>query len=335
MAITTDTKTSLFKRKFRSGHLILILFIGIAVSASLIDVLIDAYVYGYGSFWEVLVSSSPGIIFGRIYIMASFTFFGIFLDLYMHMRAKYDTRLEKEVEERTRDLVEAQNKLLKAERLAALGEVAGMVSHDLRSPLQAIAGAEFLLKKLGQSRMSETEKDMLTAIEKAIQDSTNIINDLLEYSIEMKLDRGETDPKSLVDEALAEIEVPATITVVNKTKFEPRIEVDKTKIKRVFLNLIKNAFDAMPSGGMLTIKSEKAEEQVSFDFVDTGTGISEENLQRVWTPFFTTKEKGMGLGLPICKRIIEAHGGKIGVESQFGKGTVFTVYIPTEHQLKN
>jgi signal transduction histidine kinase len=307
----------------------------IAASASLIDVLIDAYAYGYGSFWEVFVSSSPGIIFGRIYIMGSFTVIGIFVDLYMHARAKYSKQLETEVKERTRELVEAQNKLLKAERLAAIGQTAGMVSHDLRSPLQAIAGAEFFLKKHGQSKMNDKEKDMLITIEKAIKDSNNIINDLLEYSTEMKLERGITDPKSLVDETLAEIEVPVTIAVENKTKSEPRVEVDKSKIKRVFLNLIKNAVDAMPNGGVLTIKSVKAEEQLSFDFVDTGTGISEENMQRVWTPFFTTKAKGMGLGLAICKRIIEAHGGKIDVESQFGKGTVFSICIPIKHKLNN
>jgi len=335
IAITINTNASKFNKKSTDRHSIIIIFIGIAISASLIDVSIDAFVYRYGSFWEVFASSSPGIIFGRIYIMASFTVIGIFMDLYMRARAKYAGQLEAKVEERTRDLLETQNKLLKAERLAAIGELAGMVGHDLRNPLQAIAGAAFFLKKRGQSKMSEKEKDMLATIEKSIENSNDIINDLLEYSREMNLDRRETDPKSLVDEALAEIEVPDRITVVNKTKFEPRIEVDKYKIERVFLNLIKNAFDAMPNGGVLTIKSEKTEKQVSFDFMDTGTGISEENLQKLWTPLFTTKARGMGLGLPICKRITEAHGGKIGVESQFGKGTIFTVNIPIEYKLKN
>ena len=145
IAITVGTNASEFKQKLRSRHRILIIFIGIAISAFLLDILIDAFVYGYGSFWEVFTSASPGIIFGRIYIAASFIVIGIFLDLYMHARAKYDEQLEIKVKERTRELIEAQNKLLKAERFAVIGELAGMVGHDLRNPFQAIAGAVFFL----------------------------------------------------------------------------------------------------------------------------------------------------------------------------------------------
>jgi PAS domain S-box-containing protein len=247
---------------------------------------------------------------------------------------KYAGKLETKVEERTQELVEAQNRVLRAERLAAIGELAGMVGHDLRNPLTGIAGAAYYLKVKGQSKMSEKEKEMLATIENSIEYSNKIISDLLDYSREIKLDRRETDPRSLLEEALARIEVPTGITIVNKTESEPRIRIDEDKMQRVFTNLIKNAFDAMPNGGVLTIKSEKTENQASFSFMDTGTGMSGETLQKLWTPLFTTKAKGMGFGLPICKRLIEAHGGKICVRSQIGKGSTFIITIPIEHELE-
>jgi signal transduction histidine kinase len=247
---------------------------------------------------------------------------------------KYAGQLEVKVQERTRDLVDTQRKLLKAERLAAIGELAGMVGHDLRNPLTGIAGAAYYLKMRALSKLSEKEKDMLVIIERAIESSNKIINDLLEYSREIELDRSEIDPKSLSEEALSHVEVPAGITIVNNTESEPGPKVDKEKMRRVFINLIKNAFDAMPNGGALTIRSEKTGNNVSFSFTDTGTGMSEETLQKLWTPLFTTKAKGMGFGLPICRRLIEAHGGKILVESTVGKGTTFSVTVPIEPKIE-
>jgi signal transduction histidine kinase len=247
---------------------------------------------------------------------------------------KYAGHLEVKVQERTQDLVDTQRKLLKAERLAAIGELAGMVGHDLRNPLTGIAGAVYYLKMRALSKLSEKEKDMLVIIERAIEGSNKIINDLLEYSREIKLDRSEIDPKSLSEEALSHVEVPAGIMIVNNTESEPGLKVDKEKMRRVFINLIKNAFDAMPNGGALTIRSEKTGNNVSFSVTDTGTGMSEETLQKLWTPLFTTKAKGMGFGLPICRRLIEAHGGKILVESTVGKGTTFSVTVPIEPKIE-
>jgi PAS domain S-box-containing protein len=242
---------------------------------------------------------------------------------------EYANKLEVKVADRTRELTEAQDKLLRSERLAAIGELAGMVGHDLRNPLTGIAGATYYLKMKTALKSSEKEKGMFVTIEHAIDYSNKIINDLLEYSGEIKLDRTETDPKSLLVEALSRIGVPAGTRIVNQTKSQPRLEVDKEKMQRVFINMIKNAFDAMPNGGVLKIRSEKTENHVSFIFVDTGTGMSKETLKKLWTPLFTTKAKGMGFGLPICKRIVEAHGGKISVESNVGRGTTMAVTIPT------
>ena len=113
-------------------------------------------------------------------------------------------------------------------------------------------------------------------------------------------------------------------------KEEPMFAVDKDKVIRVFVNLIRNAFDAMPDGGTLTIRSGEIDNDVFFSFEDTGVGMSEDTLQNLWTPLFTTKPKGMGLGLPICKRFVEAHDGTITVSSVPNKGTKFLVKLPVK-----
>ena len=103
-------------------------------------------------------------------------------------------------------------------------------------------------------------------------------------------------------------------------------------MKRVFTNIITNAIDAMPEGGKLIITSRKRDDTLEFAFTDTGKGIPDEIKEKIWTPLFTTKSKGMGLGLAICKRMIEAHGGSISVESTVGKGIIFTIKIPLKKE---
>jgi PAS domain S-box-containing protein len=245
---------------------------------------------------------------------------------------EYAGELEVKVKERTKELVEAQAHLLKTERLAAIGELAGMVGHDLRNPLTGIAGATYYLKSKYGQKLNDVGKEMLEIIEKDIDYSNKIIRDLLEYSREVKLELTESDPKSMVSEALHHLKIPRNIRIANLTRDEPRLKVDVKKIRRVFTNIVKNAIDAMPKGGSLTIRSEKTKDTVVFSFSDTGSGMSSETLSRIWSPLFTTKAKGMGFGLPICKRFVEAHGGKISVESSVGKGSTFTVALPIEHE---
>jgi signal transduction histidine kinase len=124
------------------------------------------------------------------------------------------------------------------------------------------------------------------------------------------------------------------IQVLDETQNEPKIKVDVEKMKRVFVNLMKNAVDAMPIGGKLVIESKKLANNVEITITDTGTGIPNDVLEKLWIPLFTTKAKGMGLGLPICKRFVEAHEGSISVESAVGKGTTFTVSVPIELKLE-
>jgi signal transduction histidine kinase len=234
---------------------------------------------------------------------------------------QYSRHLEELVEEKTRQLRQA-------ERMAAIGELAGMVGHDLRNPLTSITGAIFYMRAKSSLAQNPRIKEMFDLVETDIHRANKIINDLLEYSKEIKLELTTCSPKLLLDVVLPLAEIPDNIQVVSLLEQRPEIRVDVEKMKRCFLNLIRNAVDAMPNGGTLTVRNRLTNNNIEFFFTDEGIGMSEQTLEKVWSPLFTTKAKGMGFGLPICKRIIEAHGGKICVESTIGKGTTFALTVP-------
>jgi len=224
--------------------------------------------------------------------------------------------------------------LLKSQRLATIGELAAMVGHDLRNPLTAIAGAEYYLKKKERSRLSRKAQEMLGLIAQSVERSNKIITDLLDYSREPVMQYVETDAKSITKDALAQVKIPRNVRVVDSTKKQPKITVDADKMQRVFVNVIKNAVEAMPTGGTLTILSTRTNSHLRIAFKDTGEGMTKETIEKIWSPLFTTKPSGIGLGLPIVKRLVEAHGGSIIVESEPGKGSTFTVTIPINRQLE-
>ncbi len=287
-----------------------------------------------GSLVPVSISVAPITVEGRLT-----GYVGLYKDVTERKQMErklqeYSEHLEELVEKRTRQLKEAQERLLKSERLAAIGEIAAMVGHDLRNPLTSIAGATYYLKTKLEQKMDKTAKDMVELIEKDIKYSDKIISDLLRYSREIHLELTETTPKSITKHALTSIKVPKNIRISNLTDNKPKIKIDAQKMNRVLVNITKNAIDAMPKGGKLTITSKKTNGKLEITFTDTGRGMQKDILEKIWTPLFTTKAKGMGLGLPICKRIVEAHGGDISVESIVGKGTTFTVTIPIKPKLE-
>jgi signal transduction histidine kinase len=256
-------------------------------------------------------------------------------DEYVHRQALQDAlkqhadHLSEVVDARTRDLVEAQNKVLKSERFAAIGELAGMIGHDLRNPLAGIKNATYYLRKKQGSFVGDSGMQMLNIIEKAVEYSDKIINDLLDYSREIHLDLEECTPKSLIDYVLLTIKIPKNIKIFDHTQSSPTIIADVNKILRVFTNMVTNAIDAMTeNGGTLEINSRQKGDKLELTFADTGEGMPPEIMAKIFTPLFTTKAQGMGFGLAICKRIIEAHGGNIAVQSTVKKGTTFILTLP-------
>jgi len=253
---------------------------------------------------------------------------------------QYSKNLEELFETRTKELRKTQQQLVKSERLAAIGELAGMIGHDLRNPLNDIKNAAHFLKNNGKALSEEESKEKLETIYKNIDHSNRIINDLSDYSREIHLELREKSPRTLVLDALDLINVPENIKILNNIPEEPCLKVDSNRITRVFTNLIRNGIDAIPKEGTITINCKKTKDTLEISFTDTGAGISEEILPKIFSPMVTTKAQGVGFGLAICKRIIEAHAGTINVETFRGRGTTFTVILPVrasseiKHELK-
>jgi len=239
----------------------------------------------------------------------------------------YADHLELKVKQRTREL-------MKAEKLATIGELAASVGHDLRNPLTGMCGAVYYLKMKMASQIDKKSREMLDLIESDIKYSNKIVNDLLDFSGNIRLHQTRIGAKSLIRKILSKIEVPRKVKILDLTGNTPKVFVDVSQMMRAFGNLITNAIEAMPKGGKLEIKSEKAKNCLKITFRDTGVGIIKKNQRKLFTPLFTTKAKGIGMGLAICKRIISAHGGSIDIKSREGAGTLVTVMIPLR-EIKN
>ncbi len=202
-----------------------------------------------------------------------------------------------------------------------------MVGHDLRNPLQGISGAvEILEKELG-SASNNTVREMVGILKSGVEYSNEILAELSDYSREIRLDLTRTSLKPILNRSLELVRRPNNVSIEDLSE-DIALEVDIKKMERVFVNIIGNAVDAMPSGGRLKIMSKNSRDSVEVSLADTGMGISADELTKIWTPLHTTKARGMGLGLVIAKRIVEAHNGTISVESVQGKGSVFRITIP-------
>ncbi|TVM03377.1 MAG: hypothetical protein CV087_05375 [Candidatus Brocadia sp. WS118] len=242
-----------------------------------------------------------------------------------HIKDLYNTNKE---------LKETQERLVRSEKLAAVGKLASGVGHELRNPLGAVKNALFLLKKNVSAAhvQSESQKvnTLMEIIEKETDRGIKIVNDLLGFSRTAKPTVSPANVRTIIESSLSRIKIPGKIKkFVHTEEPLPPILVDVTQIEQVFMNLIQNACDAMPMGGSLTIRAQKEGSSVlSTTFTDTGCGIPDNVKHMIFDPLFTTKSNGLGLGLAVSHSIIQRHEGRIELESQEGKGTTFTVKLP-------
>ena len=280
----------------------------------------------YASIVASQITDDQGIYYGTLALVADVT-----LRKKMEKKLeKYSRNLEEIVQQKTRQLAKAQAQIIKSERLTAIGELAGMVGHDLRNPLSGIKNASYYIKKKETEGLSAQSKEMLQVIDRCVDHSNKIINDLLDYSKEMRLERKEISIDHLLTQVLAMVQIPKKVMVVKQVTNLSELKVDSDKLERVFINLINNAIDAMPDGGSFSIIGKEKNNHLELSFSDTGMGIPDEFLPKLFSPLSTTKAQGMGFGLAICKRIIEAHGGTISFKTAMGKGTRFIVTLPIE-----
>lgn len=226
---------------------------------------------------------------------------------------------------------ELQQRLIRQQRLAVLGELAGGVGHELRNPLGAIKNAAYFLNMVLPEQTSDPEvEEALEILEREVIQSERIIGGLLDYARTRSPVRREVDLNDIARAALSRVDVPQCIEVWDQLGHSlPHILGDSDQLRRAFENLIRNAVQAMPEGGRLTVSTEvETPEWVVVSVADTGVGIPEENRSRIFEPLFTTRAKGIGLGLPVVRTLIEGHGGTIAVESAVGEGSAFHVRLP-------
>jgi len=238
----------------------------------------------------------------------------------------YSNHLEEIVEERSK-------KLKASERLAAIGQAATMVGHDLRNPLQAIQNAHYFIEKQlkeldSNNPIFQQSLRMLQVIDDSIEYANNIVLDLREFATDRKPECTIVNINNIIDESLSLCKLPKNVEIIKELAQTPQLELDKAMIKRVIVNIVSNGVQAMPDGGIMKISTKKENAFVKVSFKDTGLGISEETMKKLFTPFFTTKAQGMGMGLAICKKFVELNGGFIEVESEESKGSKFIIKLP-------
>ncbi|MGH3227702.1 MAG: sensor histidine kinase [Streptosporangiaceae bacterium] len=227
------------------------------------------------------------------------------------------------------DLEQAQAQLLRQEKLAAMGQLASTVGHELRNPLAVIMNVLYLLETLAGAGASEAMHRHLATAKRETSAATLIVSDLLDYSAGRAPMTAPVQLADLVAETLSVVPPPAGVEVVQHVQPETAISVDRDQIRQVLLNLITNGYDSMPAGGVLEVSVRSAGDSAQITVTDTGIGMDEETKANIFTPFFTTKSRGIGLGLAVTKRVVEAHGGTISVQSTPTVGTSFTVTVPT------
>lgn len=219
------------------------------------------------------------------------------------------------------------------EQLAAIGWLAGNVGQELRNPLSSVMNALFYIKEVLKG--SDLEKndpalrDFLALAETELRGVINIISDLLSFSRGIQVNREPADVHALLDEMKGIVDLPENISVDRTYDPNvPKLMLDKRKIRQVFANLAENAARSMPNGGIIRIRTHLDSSFCVIEFGDAGHGLDSRSLAKINKPYLGSKEKGLGLGIEICQRVVAAHGGRIRAESELGKGSKYYVELP-------
>ena len=259
-------------------------------------------------------------------------FVAIILDITKRKQAEeklqqLNERLEELVRTRTSALEEAQAELVKQEKLATLGQVSGGIAHEIRNPLNAVKTSAYYLLN-AKSATPEKTREHLERIDRQVTVVDNVITALSDV---VRLPDAKLRPVNLlplVREAISGVTLPHNVTVsIDVPENIPQVLADDGQIPIVFKNLVRNARDAMPDGGELNVTATASGGKVSISFADSGSGIAPDDLSRIMEPLFSTKARGMGLGLSISSSIVMKNGGKFAVETREGHGSTFIVEL--------
>jgi two-component system, NtrC family, sensor histidine kinase HydH len=224
---------------------------------------------------------------------------------------------------------QAEEAVRRSDRLAALGQLSAGLAHELRNPLGTIRGsAEMLTRSV--SAENEVAREVAGFIASEVDRANSLITRFLHFARPLELRPDKADLAQTIDRAVANVqrEAPGIAIYKNYAPAIPPFSFDAELMERVLFNLILNAAQATAPGGVVTVKTRAAPDMAEISVIDRGSGIDAKNLGAIFNPFFTTKPQGVGLGLAIVAKIVDEHGGKIAVESEPGKGSVFQVLLP-------
>ena len=279
----------------------------------------------------------------RIFIFAAFAFLlsGLVATLLNYMEHQFANYIEiltlnRELKDSIKRLESTQKQLIQSEKLNAMGQIAASIAHEVNNPLAGVLVYNKLLsKKLTNDALNKDEAlDTLNKIESAVSHCSQVVQGLLDFTRQSEPIFAPLKMSEVIDQAISLIAHQAQMNGVEIVRKDAEdlspVNGDIRQLKQVFLNLIINAIQAMPEGGTVTVTTGSDNNRVSVSIKDTGRGIEPENIEKLFTPFFTTKEsgKGVGLGLAVSQGIIERHGGSIEVTSTIGVGSTFTVFLP-------
>mgnify|MGYP006278813957 CR=1 FL=1 len=248
------------------------------------------------------------------------------------MVQEYSEQLEQMVEDRTEELYRAREKLFQKEKMAVLGQMAGSVGHELRNPLAVMSNAVYYLQ------LADPDPDLKIAEYRAIlsdeiEHAKNIISDLLGFSRIKQPDQEGVSLGRLVKHVMDEIDLPGGIVYREQVSPDlPLAKVDPGHLKQILINLVTNAHQAMPEGGELTLSARQVGQELEIRVEDQGKGIQPEHQEMIFEPLFTTKDRGVGLGLAITKRLVQANEGDIYFETEEGKGSLFIINLPVDEE---
>ncbi len=249
---------------------------------------------------------------------------------FFNLIAFYAAYLSNMIVKKEKALREIQEKLKRSEKLSILGKSAGIIAHELRTPLGVMKNAIYYLRmKLKDIETEEKVKDILSVMDKEINASEKIIKDTLSFVKPMEVKKTKESINDIIKEAIEDIGFDQRIVIkLELDESLPATLVDKAQIRRAFNNILLNAGQAIKEEGKILIKSCFRSRYIEVSIFDTGIGILEENVKKVFEPLFSTKTVGTGFGLSVSQSIIKMHGGNMGVTSCFGKGATFTIKLP-------
>jgi signal transduction histidine kinase len=236
-------------------------------------------------------------------------------------------------------LKESQEQLIQAEKLTSLGQLSASIAHEINNPLSGVLTyTQLLTKKINSDKFSkESALEYLSKMASELIRSTKLVRNLLDFARQSTPTLVETDLNDIVNRSLELVTHSAQlgqIDVLKKLDLSlPKLMADPNQLQQVCTNLILNAIQAMPGGGKLLLRTSADNNHLKIEVQDTGCGISQENMHKLFTPFFTTKKevKGVGLGLAVSHGIVQRHHGRIEIQSKEGEGSTFTIYLPA-HQ---